>query len=80
MLGSVERLDFLDFQHVEIWLLAGGLCSRTRPPKTLCQPCAGGGVGTLCRARRRHLVPGGGAKPCARYLCEDLVPGTFAVI
>ena len=63
-----------------MWLLAGRLCSRTQPPKTLCQPCAGGGALTLCRGWRSDLVPGGGAKPCAQYLCEHLVPGTFAVI
>ena len=45
-------------------------------------------VPTLCRGRGPDLVPGGGpdlvpergARPCAGYLCEDLVPGTCAGI
>ena len=62
------------------------MVARGRP--LLPDPAAQNLVPTLCRGGRWDLVPGeapgpcagGGAKPCARYLCEDLVPGTFAVI
>ena len=54
------------------------MVARGRP--LLPDPAAQNLVPTLCRGGRSDLVPGGGAKPCAQYLCEHLVPGTFAVI
>ena len=56
-----------------------GLVPGAGPPK----PCANlvlGGVGPCARGGGSDLVPGRGARPCAGHLCEDLVPGTFAVI
>ena len=61
------------------------MVARGRP--LLLDPAAQNLVPTLCWGGGSDLVPGvgvrpcarGGAKPCAQYLCEYLVPGTFAV-
>ena len=60
-------------------------CSRTgfRPGLGPTKPCANlvpGGVWDLVQEGGVRPCAGEGVRPCARYLREDLVPGTCAVI
>ena len=57
----------------------GGALSPNPAAQNLVPTLCRGGSPTLCQ-RGSPTLCRGGAKPCARYLCEDLVPGTFAGI
>ena len=79
---SLFTIGQCDNDDIYIYMVARGrallpnLAAQNLVP-TLCQ---GGGSDLVLGHGGLTLCQGGGAKPCARYLCEELAPGTFAGI